>query len=1317
MKSTLRNYFRLLLLLSMVEISPAQPLRGDGEEPIRDYIENWLTPQQYLTAYKYIKTQMKDETQVEKRWKMGPSTISSIKGWTSIGPGFVTTSDPLIVFHGRVRCYHWYYNTATSNWDAYLGASSGGLWYGEYGIVFRKWVSLGDKLPNPSVGAFAVDPADPKTIFVGTGDWWRFTGAGLFKTNDRGLSWTSVELRDGWKVITPAYITDLYYNPQNSNTMWLSSSDGVFKSTDRGATWNLNVVDPTNRNWAIFDMVVNPADSNVLYAARAYGGGIFKTTNSGMSWNALLGGLWFTDNNVGLTTAIDISLSDPNVLYAAFSDSNNNIRGIYKTTNAGSNWLAVSAQPVYCRDGQSAHANVIRVHPTDPNTVYAGSVWFARSTDGGNSWSSPSRGHDDLTMLDFLPGDPNIVYIGSDGGLFKLDVNSDQVSNFTEFFSPGSIIQSYGFDHAWSETSFLVSGTQDNGTMRIKSAPVEDAVWHMFDNCDGANYISINPTNSSEFYMNKWCGTFMPRQRTDTKGDIMINIDNGIKQVWQTPIVLNKGSMNLYTIDTTNIYYSTNKGDSWQRANDLAQRFITITEPPAHLAANVTRNPGDHDICYVTFWEAKPVTGSSRKFAVMENTGTLGSLPVTRTTAPSNLKILRMVPDLWDYRSVFLLTDEGSCRLFRSTDAGGSFTEITGDLPPVPKRDVVTSKYNPDIMYVATDMGVFKTTNSGMTWWSFQFGLPTVPIRHLLYVIGNGGDPDTLRIDTFGRGFWQRVLNGDDPIFIAKGTDFPIYGIDIIADKGVVVGRDGKTAHTTDHGKSWTSGSSSLSSTLSSFRLLDSLRGIAVGAAGSIIRTTDAGDHWTMASSPTSANLRDLCFLNQSEGFAVGDQGTIIHTTDGGENWSFFAPGTNRRFNSVFFTDPGHGWIAGIDSSGQLPMRILIGTTDGGQTWNPSQGIGGPGAVFKIKFVDPVNGYLTADGGSVFKTTTGGQSWNQLNTGTQNNLYALIFLNPDVGWACGSNGTIIRTTDGGTQWMVEESGTDSNLYAAAWSENTIFAAGDAGILSRETINMVEVGFSIYNGWNLLSVPLQAASNNKNNVYPSSTSDAFIYQRGYYAEDSLKTGLGFWLKFDAAQNSIRVGNPISSAPIDVLPGWNMIGSISSPVPTATIASVPGGIVTSNFFYFRGMYIATDTIYPGYGFWVKVNQGGKLMLSSAGQFSVLNRIRIEPTGELPPPPPGGRITNYLETPKQYSLLQNFPNPFNPSTTIHYELPIATMVILKVYNIIGQEVATLVDGMQEAGYRSVKFNSGNLPSGIYTYRISAGTFADVKKMIMLK
>ena len=92
-----------------------------------------------------------------------------------------------------------------------------------------------------------------------------------------------------------------------------------------------------------------------------------------------------------------------------------------------------------------------------------------------------------------------------------------------------------------------------------------------------------------------------------------------------------------------------------------------------------------------------------------------------------------------------------------------------------------------------------------------------------------------------------------------------------------------------------------------------------------------------------------------------------------------------------------------------------------------------------------------------------------------------------------------------------------------------------------------------------------------------------------------------------------------------------------------------------------------------------------------------------------------------PKEFQLSQNYPNPFNPSTTISYSLPDAGFVSLKVYSLLGQEVSTLVNRVQESGNHSIRFNADKLPSGVYLYRLNVqsgkGQISYIRKMILLK
>ena len=255
---------------------------------------------------------------------------------------------------------------------------------------------------------------------------------------------------------------------------------------------------------------------------------------------------------------------------------------------------------------------------------------------------------------------------------------------------------------------------------------------------------------------------------------------------------------------------------------------------------------------------------------------------------------------------------------------------------------------------------------------------------------------------------------------------------------------------------------------------------------------------------------------------------------------------------------------------------------------------------------------------------------------------------------------------------------------------------------------------------MVSVPLIPGDFTKTVLYPSAISEAFAYAGSYVISPTLQNGVGYWIRFSGNQTVPITGLVNNVDTIAVSDGWNMVGSISSPVAVSSVMSIPNGLVTSQFFGYSNGYQVASTIQPGSGYWVKVNGSGSLILSSTGA-TAASRIRITPTSERPPLPPDG-TSGFL--PKEFSLQQNYPNPFNPATVVNYSLPVESKIRLIVYNMLGQCVATLVDGVKQAGYNSIEWNGSNSASGIYYYRLDATstsdpgeTFTRVKKMLLVK
>ncbi len=375
-----------------------------------------------------------------------------------------------------------------------------------------------------------------------------------------------------------------------------------------------------------------------------------------------------------------------------------------------------------------------------------------------------------------------------------------------------------------------------------------------------------------------------------------------------------------------------------------------------------------------------------------------------------------------------------------------------------------------------------------------------------------------------------------------------------------------------------------------------------------------------------------------------------------------------------------------------------------------------------------------------------------------------------------------------------------------------------------TIYETTANISFAPSWNLVSLPLALDDNSVTTVFPSATSEAFAYEGGYVSADSFEHGVGYWLKFDAA-DSVQVAGTIKlKDTINVNSKWNIIGASGEAIATSKISSLPSGLVTTSYYGFDGSYQAATTLQPGKGYWVKTSASGKLVMNAfakssnteemiAQTLSRLNSLTLRdknnhkqvlyfgknesstyPEGyfELPPVPPTDAFdvrfasqrfveqvngenksfpvliqsldfpvtiewkiqpnqigTWLLETengtrelknsgtvslqsnalqlhsvdgsapslPASFALNQNYPNPFNPTTVISYQLPVDSRVTLKVYNTLGEEVATLVDGFQVSGYRFAEWNADGLPSGIYQVRMVAGDYSEVRKVVLLK
>ncbi len=289
-----------------------------------------------------------------------------------------------------------------------------------------------------------------------------------------------------------------------------------------------------------------------------------------------------------------------------------------------------------------------------------------------------------------------------------------------------------------------------------------------------------------------------------------------------------------------------------------------------------------------------------------------------------------------------------------------------------------------------------------------------------------------------------------------------------------------------------------------------------------------------------------------------------------------------------------------------------------------------------------------------------------------------------------------------------------------WFREWPWGCAPAWCLLEEDVKVsgaVTASIALADKWNLVSVPITVNDYSKATLFPTATSNAFAYVGGYNEVTTLENGAGYWLRVTGDQNVTMDGTVRTMDTLDVLSGWNLIGSISYAVPVANILSIPSGLVTSNFFGYADGYEVATNLEPGKGYWVKVTGGGKLLVSTSPALAA-NKIKIVPTSELPPAPPSELNEEQTTVPSVFAVYQNYPNPFNPSTIIRFSVPEAQRVTMKVFDVLGREVMTLLNNEEmNSGEHYVQFNGSNLASGLYYYRVQAGTYVDVRKMILTK
>jgi photosystem II stability/assembly factor-like uncharacterized protein len=682
--------------------------------------------------------------------------------------------------------------------------------------------------------------------------------------------------------------------------------------------------------------------------------------------------------------------------------------------------------------------------------------------------------------------------------------------------------------------------------------------------------------------------------------------------------------------------------------------------------------------------------------------GNLGTL--LKTTDGGNtwslipLSFTSTVFDVWSPDGNLIIVPTTAGNVHRSTDGGATWSVINlGSFFNVTK---LAGSVN-DLYLTGSSDNVRRSTDGGLTWSSVANGIPlgtgfndidvkngviylTGPSTYFCKSTNQGVTWDTVGLDFPGNSFpatnhSMDVSPGGDSLFIASTF-------------GLVYSKLGDSAPVVTYNKRTINSSARDIYVSPDRRFIITVNLFSTNVQKNINRSTDGGATWIADQIVPSSidNIFSLDMIDTLTGFAVGALGFLYKTSDGGNSWNQVTttglPANNSLY-SVEFKSQTTGWILAI--SQWTAQESVFKTTDGGSTWfhQPLGVQGSEPPALSSHMLDSLKGWISCVGG-IFNTTDGGSTWQKdsLAVAYTGNINAIRMLNTTTGLAATSNGRVYRTTNGGTLW-----------------DTVSVPAGLPALYSIEQLNETTVAIFGDNGVYLYSTDSGSIWAKQNtggtgglcsfHRYDPVTQTTILYTAGIMG-NVMKTSLSV-LPVELASFSASISDR------DVVLEWSTATELNNrgfeiqrkrdENKWETLSFVNGKGTSTKISEYR--YVDKDLFGGTYSYRIK-------QIDFDGTIWYSHSVEIE-----------------IGVPLTFGLSQNFPNPFNPTTVIRYELPVSGMVSLKVYNAMGEEVTTLVNSTKEAGSHSITFDASKLASGIYIYKLKSGNFSSVKKMSLIK
>ena len=683
--------------------------------------------------------------------------------WTQLGPYNIG---------GRVTALA----VAPGGTTIYLGAANGGVFKSTNSGV--NWAPVTDGLGWElfSIGALALDPTDANVVYAGTGEANNsvdsYDGNGLLRSADGGQTWQSLGLQ------ATARIARVAVDPSNPSRIFVAAMGtqfstgpdrGLYRSEDGGQNWSnvLFVSDSTGAN----DVLVNPAHPETVYCAtlervrrytyrRAHGPecGIWRSADHGTTWARLTSGLPTATDSVG-RIALALCATKPSIVYAQIG-SGAGLGwvglGMYRSLNGGQTWSRRDTGGF--RDafgGFCWYFGDVAVDPNNSDIVYAQGQYLRRSVNGGQTFTDiTGAAHVDQHGMWIDPANSNHLYLGNDGGFFS-------TTSLTSWLKSVDlpITQFYAGCVDPSNASRVGGGTQDNGCMLTASSPTG---WYEIAPGGDGFYVLIDPTNPSIVF-SEWqygSGGYGPFRSTNGggSGGYGTGITTTDRFNWCAPFVMDPADHNVLLCASHRVYKSTDNGLSWTA---VSGDLTSYPNPPSaliyHTITTLDVSPADPQHYYAGTDDGRVWRSNDAGASWTNVSAGLPLYYVTRVTADP------VAPDVVYACLSGFGQDQHSPHVFRSADQGATWAPIAGNLPDAPANDLVVDPGDPNRLFLATDVGAYVTRNLGGSWDVLGTGMPLQAIFDLTL-----HEPSrTLVAATHGRSQWKINL-GALPVAVGR---------------------------------------------------------------------------------------------------------------------------------------------------------------------------------------------------------------------------------------------------------------------------------------------------------------------------------------------------------------------------------------------------------------------------------------------------------------------------------------------------------------------------------------------------------------------